>query len=373
VGRAKWPRVGGVWRTHVATRLFIAQQGAEIAMSIAYLLPTLPPKAATAEAIAQEIALLQRTFGGETLHVNPNVGLARPLIPRVGFGWHMLPRLYQLAQRVDLFHFFNPDPFPYPFLLALPKPVVYTITAGVEARPNLAYLRRMRVVTVPDERTLAQLQEWGLTNVALQRPGIATHRFTHHPLPLTPDAPLRLLVASAPWTMAQFASKGFDALFAAAQRTPNLHLVLLWRGLLLDEVRQRLGLAGIGAQVTLIDATVDVNATLATVHAAAIFATSPGIIKAYPHSLLDALAAGKPVLLNTALAMSDYVNSQQCGVVAEAVTPDALVVSIAKLRSNYVNYTKRAEIVGQRDFTEAAALDAVAAIYARARQGATPP
>jgi len=335
-------------------------------MSILYLLPTLPPKSAKAEAIAQEIALLRHTFGGELVHVNPNLHLPQSLIPRLGFGWHSLPKLLRMAQSADLFHFFNPDPFPYPFLLALPKPVVYTITAGVDARPNLAFFRRMAVVTVPDERTLAQLKGWGLTNVALQHPGIATHRFTPSPLALQPHSPLRLLVASAPWSLAQFSSKGFDALLAAVQRMPDLHITLLWRGLFVEEIRRRIATSGVGERVTVIDETVDVNEALAHVHAAAIFATTPGIIKSYPHSLLDALAAGKPVLLNKTIAMSDYVSEQQCGVVMDAVTPEAIITALAQLRADYDGYAQRATLVGRRDFTEAAALEKAAAIYATA-------
>lgn len=336
-------------------------------MSIIYLLPMLPPKSAKAEAIAQEIALLQGNFGGEVVHVNPNLHLPRTLIPRLGFGWHMLPRLHRLARDADLFHFFNPDPFPYPFLLALPKPVVYTVSAGMARKPNLPYLRRMAMVTVPDARTLTQLHGWGLTKVAWQRPGIATQRFSHTPLPLTQDKSLRLLIASAPWSLAQFSSKGFDALFAATQRTPNLHLTLLWRGLLVEEARARIAALGIGDQVTVIDETVDVNAALARVHAAAIFATTPGIIKSYPHSLLDALAAGKPVLLSRTIGMSDYVNIEQCGVVADEVTPAAIIAAVTALRADYATYAQNAVTVGQRDFTEAAAMTAAADIYAAAR------
>ena len=336
-------------------------------MSIIYLLPTLPPKSAQVEAIAQEIDLLRRNFGGEVVHVNPNAHLPRPLIPRLGFGWHMLPRLHQMARQADLFHFFNPGPYPYPFLLALPKPVIYTITAGLDSKPILPYLRRMAMITVPDERTLHQLQQLGLRNIACQRPGIATQRFTHTPLALAPGEPLRLLVASAPWTREQFHSKGFDAILAAAQRTPNLHLTLLWRGLLADEVRARIAALGIGTQVTVIDATVDVNAALARVHAAAIFATEPGIIKSYPHSLLDALAAGKPVLLSRTIAMSDYVNKEQCGVVVDTVTPEAIIAAVNALRATYSTYVQHAITAGQRDFTEAAALTAASTIYATAR------
>src|SRR5688572_30344312 len=109
------------------------------AMSILFLLPTLPPKSDKAEAIAQEITLLRQHFGGEVIYVNPNAALPRPLIPRFGFGWHNLPTLHEKARNVDLFHFFNPGAYPYPFLLTLPKPVVYTITAGVESRPLMPF------------------------------------------------------------------------------------------------------------------------------------------------------------------------------------------------------------------------------------------
>jgi glycosyltransferase involved in cell wall biosynthesis len=342
-------------------------------MSNIYLLPTLPPKSDKTEAIAQELELLRRNFGGEIVYVNPNLTLPRPLIPRLGFGWHTLAQLYRLAQTADRFHFFNPDPFPYPFLLALPKPVIYTITAGVEERPNLAYFRRMSLITVPDERSLARLQSWGLRNVALQRPGIAIQRFSHQPLPLNMGEPLRLLVASAPWTPAQFRSKGFDALLAAAQKAPDLQLTLLWRGLLVEEIRRRIAALGLEERVTVIDQTVDVNAMLAQVHAAAIFATAPGIIKSYPHSLLDALAAGKPVLLSRTIAMADYVERECCGVVVDAVTPEAILTALAELRAHYALYAHNAAGAGQRDFGEAAALEAAAAIYAAAGQRAKRP
>ena len=335
-------------------------------MSIVYLLPILPPKSPQAEALSQEIALLRGHFGGELVYVNPNARLPRTLVPRLGFGWANLPNLWQRGRKARAYHFFNPDPFPFPFLLALRRPLVYTITSGIsETRPNLAFFRRMAAITVPDERSLRQLQRWGLTNIYRQPPGIVTQHFTHHPMPLGDGAPLRLLVASAPWTAAQFTSKGFDALLATAQARPDLHLTLLWRGVLGDEIRRRVAALGVGTRVTVVDATVDVNATLASVHAAALFATAPGIVKSYPHSLLDALAAGKPVLVSRAIAMSDYVDANGCGVVVETVTPAAIATALGQLRRNYATYARAAATVGQRDFAAATLLDAMQRIYDR--------
>ena len=335
-------------------------------MNVAYVLPILPPAHPTAEALNQEIAQLQAHFGGSLLYANPNVRWPQQIplrLPRLLFGWGSLRRL----QGADVVHFFNPDPFPYPFLLALRRPVVYTITSGVDDRhPNVAYFRRMAVVAVPDERSEAQLRAWGLTNVMRQPPAVAIDRFTHRPLPLAPDGPIRVLVASAPWTLHQFATKGFDALLDAAQLVPDLHLTLLWRGVLVDEIRQQVTNRGLADRVTVIDDVVDVDALLGQVHAAALFVTRPAQVKSYPHSLLDALAGGKPVLTSRIIPMSDYVERTGCGVVIETVTPAAIAGGLARLRGDYARYAAVAQTVGRRDFTPAAAREAVAALYAAA-------
>ena len=345
-------------------------------MSIAYLLPILPPKHPDAEAVSQEIAALQRAFGGPLHYVNPNRHLPTTVIPRLLFGWSDLPALRRLGSEVELYHFFNPDPFPYLFLRALPRPVVYTITGGLAegapapSRFTLAFLQRMAVVAVPDERTQRQLVRWGLTNVALQRPGVDTARFHPHPLPLPPEEPIRLLVASAPWSPEQFATKGFDALLGAAAARADLRLTLLWRGLMTGEIHRRVAALGLESRVQVHDGTVDVDAMLAQVHAAALLPTRPGPVKAYPHSLLDALAAGKPVLVSRALPMSEYVEQTGCGLVVDPVTPDAIARQLDRLRAAYPALAAAAQTVGRRDFTLARAQEAAADIYARARKAA---
>jgi glycosyltransferase involved in cell wall biosynthesis len=337
------------------------------AMRVIYLLPILPPMHPECEAISQEIALLRSRFDGRVVYVNPNGRLRLPL-PRLAFGLSQLPDLRRQDDDVSLYHFYNPDPFAFPFLLALRRPVVYTIASGVGERPpNLSFLRRMAVVAVPDPRSLARLQAWGLENCLLQRPGIDTSRFTHSPQPLGPDEPCRLVVASAPWTEAQFASKGFDALLAAAEQAPELRLTLLWRGVLVDELHARLRTHGLEDRVEVIDGPTDVNAVLARAHGAALLATRPGIVKSYPHSLLDSLAAGKPVLVSRAIPLADYVAKTGCGVLVDEVTPAAVLAGVAKLRTQYDGYRRAAEKMGRRDFSLTGALDSAAAVYQAAQ------
>lgn len=317
-------------------------------MKILYHLSILPPKIPQAEALSQEIAALSARVEGETIYLNPN-RRAIGLIPRIFFGWHRLPAIRRQEKMVDLHHFYNPDPFAFPVLLSFRRPVIYTITSGlVSSNVRAGYFNRLAGVTVPDERSAALLAAAGVTNCRVIRPGIDTSRFTFSPPP--DDGTIRLMVGSAPWTEAQFASKGVDALLAAAAREPRLHLVFLWRGVLADGVAQRVAAAGVAAQVTVIDRLADVNQVLAGVHGAITLADAPGIVKSYPHSLLDSLAAGKPVLVSRAIPMADYVTETGCGVVLDGVTTEAVLAGVEGLMAGYGHFQGSALQRGQRDF-----------------------
>ncbi len=332
-------------------------------MRVAYLLPILPPHLPAAEALSQEIAALRRHFPGELIYLNPNQ--QSPIyIPRLLFGFHRLPQLRRLESKIDLYHFYNADPFAFPVLRWLRRPVVYTIGGSVGRRPPaINFFNRLGAVTVYAEPLLRQLQGWGLHNGHVVRSGIDVTRFTHHPLPL--QGQVRLLMGSAPWTLAQFQSKGVEALLEAAQQRPNLQLIFLWRGVLADEMRARVIQRQLTSQVTILDQLVDVNQILATVHAGIVLAEHGNVVKAYPNSLLDALAAGKPVLVSRTLPMRDYVERTGCGVVVDQVDPTAILAGVDRLVAHYEPMRLVAESVGQRDFSVQNTIADYQAIYAQ--------
>ncbi len=316
-------------------------------MNILYLLTILPPPVPRAEALSQEIAALQRRFGGQTVYLNPNQH--SPIyVPRLLFGFHKLRQLRAWESQVDVHHLYNPDPFPFPILRMLRRPVVYSLTGGVTQQPNLSFLARMAAITVMDEASLGRLQDWGLKNTFLVQPGIETTHFTHAPLPLTSE--IRLMAGSAPWTKGQFHTKGVNALLEAARQEPRLRLVFLWRKVLAEEMIQRVRAMGLQHQVTVLNRMVDVNQVLAGVHASVVLADAPDIVKAYPHSLLESLAAGKPVLVSRAIPMAEYVARTTCGVVVEEVTPAGILAALAELKQQYATLQRSARQVGQRDF-----------------------
>lgn len=330
-------------------------------MKILYHLATLPPKIPKAEAIAQEISVLCHHFDGDTIYINPNQH-SPVYVPRLAFGLHKLKYLRRIEAGLQLHHFYNPDPFPFFYLRLLRRPVVYSISCGVsDKRPSVRFLSSLDAIAAADERSLKRLKAWGIDNVFLVKPGIKKDRYTFSPLPV--GSKFRLMVGSAPWTKAQFVTKGIDALLDAAQMAPNLHLIFLWRGVLANEIDRRVQQANLEHRVTLIHKFVDVNKILADVHASIALAANPGILKSYPHSLLDSLAAGKPVIINQEIPMSDYVRDKQCGVVIDQISPTAIIAGVENLKRNYQQFQNIALTVGQQDFSINAMVSSFEKLY----------
>jgi glycosyltransferase involved in cell wall biosynthesis len=228
-------------------------------------------------------------------------------------------------------------------------------------RINKRYFESLAAVTVTDQGSLDYLSQHGLKNVFLVRPGIDVERFTHSPLLLGPE--LRLMVGSAPWVRPQFKTKGVDVLLEAAQQLPRLRLVFLWRGVLTEEIERRVHAMGLEDRVEVVDRIVDVNQVLAGVHASVTLAAAPDIVKAYPHSLLESLVAGKPVLVSRAIPMASYVEEKGCGVVVEAVNPADVITAVETLEQSYVDLQTAAGRTGQQEFSQQQMIDSYKSVY----------
>jgi glycosyltransferase involved in cell wall biosynthesis len=333
-------------------------------MNILYHLTVPPPEMPECEAISQEINALRGRFGGDLNYLNPNQ-FSPIYIPRILFGLHQLKRLRarETQANVHIHHLYNPDPFPFPILRKLRRPVVYSLTGGVARRPTIPFFASMGAVTVADERSLGRLESWGLDNVTLVPSGIDTSQFTYSPLPL--QSGFRLMVGSAPWTRAQFKTKGVEALLEAARQSSRLSLVFLWRGVLTEEMEHRVHCTGLEGQVEILNRKVDVNKVLAGVHASVALAAGPAIIRSYPHSLMESLAAGKPIIVSQCIPMADYVQRTGCGVVVEDVTPTEVLTAIELLTREYTAFQESACQVGNRDFSQQATITSYHKVYER--------
>jgi len=184
-------------------------------MNVLYHLTILPPPMPECVAEIQEIDALRGHFGGDLVYLNPNQ-YSPVYLPRLLFGFHRLRELRKREADLDLHHVYNPDLFAFPVLQYLNRPVVYSVSGGVDhRRPNMRFFSSLAAVTVSDVHSWERLRTWGLDNVFLVRAGINTTHFTFSPLPL--QSGIKLMVGSATWTRAQFRTKGIDALLSVAQ------------------------------------------------------------------------------------------------------------------------------------------------------------
>jgi glycosyltransferase involved in cell wall biosynthesis len=152
-------------------------------------------------------------------------------------------------------------------------------------------------------------------------------------------------MASAPWEMAQFSLKGLDELLEAACKLPYLKLILMWRGLFLDELTERVARHGLHARVEIVNHKADMNSHLARAHGTVLLAKRSDVVKAYPHSLVESLIAGKPVLVSDKIPIGDDVRRRGCGIVLPEVSVPVLVDAIEALRQNYKSLVRNTVVI----------------------------
>jgi glycosyltransferase involved in cell wall biosynthesis len=317
--------------------------------------------------VVQEVELLRGHFGGDVAWLRPKwMKLAR--YPHVLLGAHMLGALRSSDTTADVHHVYAPQLHRLPVLALLERPVVYTATAGIGPTiPPARSLRGLAAIVVPSRSDAEALRRHGLSNVHLVRSGIDLGRFADSQPP--PGPGFVLLSGSAPWVSRQFRSKGVDALLEAACEMPDLHLVVLWRGVLHAELVDRVRKLGLEDRTEIINEHVDVSRVLRRVHAAIVLADRPGLVKAFPHSLLEALASGRPVIISAGISMAEYVDDTGCGAVVPSVDPTSLVRVIRRVRDDYASYRFRAIENGGRDFSHEQLVASYGEIYRAATSG----
>jgi glycosyltransferase involved in cell wall biosynthesis len=293
---------------------------------------------AACDAVVQEVEWLRSHVSGVVHHLYPS---RKPGTrwPRRWWGLTQLLVLRRLERDIDLHHIFNPDPYPFALLRWLRRPVVYTVVTGTQGAKKAMpqqLARLVRQIVVPADSDLKQMQAWQVSNTMVIQPGIDVARFSY--TSPADGTPFTLLLGSAPWTLDQFRSKGVDVMLQLAQQHTALRLVFLWRGILFDEMRWRVRALGLENRVEILNELVDVNAVLARVHAAAVLAEDEVVIKAYPHSLLEALAAGKPVIVSRLIPLSQEVERSGTGVVVDRLSLECVSEAVDHLVQNYASF-----------------------------------
>lgn len=325
-------------------------------LRVLYISPSPPPKVQGMDGLFSEIGYLQEFFGGDMVSISPARSLP-PLIPVSLYGMHLMPTLKRYNREVDVFHIFYPYMVNFRVLRSLSKPIVYTIATGMDAKRSGPPCTL--VVSSPHEAEV--LRSRGFRSVHVVRPGI-DHSQIHVTPPSEPNHEFVLLAGSAPWTRHQFETKGFDLLLKVLTRLPQIRLICLWRGKLYREWSDRVQSSGLADRVEIIQEKADISGVLSRCHAAIVLSATAGEIKSYPNSLMEALAAGRPVLLSRSIPMSYYVEDNGCGKVIEDLCQEELINAIGEILDEYSNFTRAALLAG-RDLSATKMIDDYRHLY----------
>jgi glycosyltransferase involved in cell wall biosynthesis len=172
----------------------------------------------------QEVELLRARFGGEVVYLRP-AWRARARYPRQRLGLHRLAAIRRWDRRVDLHHVYAPQLFWLPLLWLVKRPVVYTVSSGVEAALASRWHPPRSCAgsaIVPSRADREALGRHGLGNAHLIRPGIDLTCFVDTPLP--PGSDFILPLGPRPGTRAAW-HRGVDTLLEVARWMPELRLV----------------------------------------------------------------------------------------------------------------------------------------------------
>ena len=298
---------------------------------------TIPiPRYNRTDAVYNEFQELSQVFDGQLINLFP-ADRHRPWAIKELMGIRSIRELRALDRSVDLHHVTFPFFYQFPYFRLLNKPVVYTASSSempsyksIRNNPNVTYLcANSAVVSTIQKHTPAQIYHI--------IPGIDTTRWSSRPRSSS-MSPFKLLMASAPHSRDQFKSKQIYLLLDYIKQTPDIQLTLIWRGVDTEHMRQLIDRYALQDRVRLIDQEVDMQQYFDQCHATILLCDQNGVLKNYPHSLMESICCGRPVILSETTELAHMVERQSLGIIMNEYTIDSLDKSIAALESAYDSY-----------------------------------
>ncbi len=303
-----------------------------------HFLPASPkPHISQTDALWNEANALYEKFGGRVESVYP---FKRPF-KHTPIGFYGRGLLKDVSEN-DITHVFSPSLRPYPFLKSSASIRMISVASSVAGfSPN--YLRKhafLDKIVVSNERDFRVLTNAGLQNMQLISTGIPVvgekTRKTYE------GGPFRIILASAPWTRYQFKQKGLHLMLELLKKMPEVELCLVWRGLHYAAMQNLVSQHALGHRVQVINEKVDVPKMIKDSHATILIVDDERIIKSHPHSLIESLFVGRPVVISKNIPMADTVKKYGAGVILAEFTIEELKTQVLELIHAYDNYASKA-------------------------------
>jgi glycosyltransferase involved in cell wall biosynthesis len=305
-----------------------------------------------------DMVLIAQNLNTRTLHLRGN----KKSLP-LPFSLAALPYMKRLASSVQINHIFASPAEP----ILLPRigghNTILTVTKDADSlnkfEKNLPHLRKLRHIVVESEWHMELLYQAGLNSntVQLIYPGSQVKPY------VPAQGNFKILFATSPLNNDMFLARGIYLILRVAALLPQVQFILTWREMHYDHLKRLIeqdGLTNVEVRNGYIP---NMNEVYHSVHATILPGLTSSSLKPAPHSALDSLAHGKPVLISSPSSIAGLIGRNQCGVVFEP-SVDSLVQSIRHLMDHYDRYQPNCHPTIEQCFSRQFFLERYGEIYA---------
>jgi glycosyltransferase involved in cell wall biosynthesis len=178
---------------------------------------------------------------------------------------------------------------------------------------NRRHLTRFKYIVVESQRHQEIMKQLGIDEhkVKLIYPPAVGMDYK----PASP--PFKILFASSPPGRHQFLSRGIRLVLQVAVRLPEVEFILVWRKRHYEALRKLIAAAGVDNVSVINDYVEDMGALYDAAHATMLPGLDFTSFKPAPHSAIESLGRGKPLLLTPTSSIADLVTQWRCGLVCE--------------------------------------------------------
>lgn len=333
---------------------------------IHYLCASPKPRLKGSDALYNEICSLKERYGGSISHLYPFTQPSSKY-PTILYGVHNIVKLLRDESKHGINHVFASTLFSIPCINLLNNPIIYNVVGSINKNsrlPKEKFLLQLNRIVVSNKRDKDYLESQGVNNVDLVQTGIDfQYNDCESELDLKQEEKLTLLLSSAPWEHSQFESKGIHLLLEAAKKMKNLKLIFIWRDVLTSYMKDLIKKYDVEQSVELINEKVNIKDYLKRADGVVLLADSPTIVKSYPHSLLEGLLSGIPVLVSSQIPISDYVNDYGCGLVLNSHNINELINKLHFFHNYYSKLKLNSTQINKHRFNYNNMIDAYGDLY----------
>ncbi|WP_447971738.1 glycosyltransferase [Nitrospira sp. M1] len=266
------------------------------------------------------------------------------------FSLIFLPFLRTFASQFHVNHIFasGGERLLTPTLCSMNSLITITKDTGslANVEKNIPYLRQLKYIVVESERHQEVLRQCGIDdkNVKLIYPGVALN-------PIIPaTGPFTILFATSPTSRYDLLSRGIFLMLNAAKHMPDVQFVFVWREKNLPELQEHIHRLQV-KNVEVKNGVIEMDQVYQSVHATILPGLEYHSIKPSPHSGIESLAWGKPVLVSAPSSLAPLVAKFQCGLVFEP-NVESLKTAIQQLIKNYDDYAVNCHPVIEKNFSK---------------------